>query len=195
VSRTHYLNGESQWKAPVYFHNRVPSEQISTMGTAVIKYITDFMVRIAPLARFLSNTSTRITPKSKSDDVEDRDAADKATSAMELRGADALDEFVYVAEVKSLHIRKGFINLTPEHWPYFSESARATTCDVTVQFGEAVQEPAVVWRLVSNGQARIVLESDAQQWLADAIAPNERVQITAAKNEQEEITITLKPVA
>lgn len=40
-----------------------------------------------------------------------------------------------------------------------------------------------------------MLETEAQNWLADAISPDERVQITALKDENEDIAVTLKPVA
>jgi hypothetical protein len=172
----------------------MPSEQISTMSATVIKHMNEVMVRVLPMARFLSNTSSRLAPKTKEREVS-LEEADETTTAKALRKAGKLEEFVFVSKVKTLHIRKGFINLTPEHWPFFAEGARSTTRDIIVNFGEDKNEEATVWRLVSSDQARIVLETEAQNWLADAISPDERVQITALKDENEDIAVTLKPVA
>jgi hypothetical protein len=104
-------------------------------------------------------------------------------------------QFVYETELKPLHIRRGFINLTAAHWDFFAESARATTREVTVFFEDRVDRDSAVWRLASNDMARLVLGDAARNWLEETFAPDECIQLVATKRDDDTIEIVLGPVA
>ena len=194
IERAAYLNNDAQWKVPIFLTHRMESEQISIMGQGAIKHLSQFLENVLPISRLLANKMVR-TGKTKEAKEAPRDEAAKQTSARDLILADRLEQLIYVSELKPICIRKGFIPLTAEHWPFFAQGARSTSRDVLVLFGRNQKEKAQVWRLVSNNQARIVLEQDAHHWISDTFNPQERIEVLAVKDEAGELTLTLKPVA
>ncbi len=193
--RAAYLNGEAQWKTALSFTHRIGSEQVSFMRQEVVKVIAQLLEGATPLIRLLTDNLKRPIPKKKAASAEPRDQAAKETSARDLIKAARLEELVYVSELKPISLKKGFIVLKAEHWPFFAKRARASTRDVLLLFGRNQKETGQVWRLVSNDQTRVVLERDAQHWLMETFGANERIEVTAIKDELGEITLTLKPVA
>ena len=116
-------------------------------------------------------------------------------SADEIDEETTEDGFNYIAELKPLHIRRGFINMTPQHWPFFSTSSRMTTRTVTVYYEGTYDKKCNVWRLSKNDQARLVLTPSAQKWLEENFNADDRILLTAVKLDDEEIQISLKAVA
>jgi hypothetical protein len=100
-------------------------------------------------------------------------------------------QFTYISELLSLHLRRGFINLTPRHWPFFSKTARTEIRPVTLLYGDKKDEKSTVWRLVPNDQARIVLSATAHGWLEEHFEPGDSIQVRAVKKNDDDITITL----
>jgi hypothetical protein len=102
-----------------------------------------------------------------------------------------LERFTFVSELKPLHIRRGFINLTSNHWPFFALTARTEVREVTVKYEDKINKKSAVWRLVPNDQARIVLAPQVQEWLDENFGSEERIQVTAIKLGDKDIEITL----
>ena len=102
------------------------------------------------------------------------------------------EQFTYMAQVKKLHLRKGFVNLTSKHWPFFAKTARTETREVTVYCGGRHDKKAVVWRLQPDNVARIVLGDESHRWLEDNFDPDSRIQVHAVRLEGDEIQIRLQ---
>ena len=96
--------------------------------------------------------------------------------------------------LKPLHIRRGFINLTSKHWPFFALNARTETRSAIVKYDDQSDENCTVWRLVPSDQARIVLSPPVHDWLEENAQANDQVQITAIKTDKQNIEITLAVV-
>jgi hypothetical protein len=193
TERADYLNGEDQWIVPIYISQRTVSEKVAAMGGAVTDNVSQYIAALMPIARFLTGqvrkkkSKKKKTVKSKAKaavQVEDTTIRQPLDSAQ-------LGKFTYVSELKPLHIRRGFINLTPNHWPFFSLTARTETRPVTVTYGDQTDEGCAVWRLVPNDQARLVLSTPVHMWLEENFDADDRVQIAAAKQEQKQISIAL----
>jgi hypothetical protein len=96
-----------------------------------------------------------------------------------------------VAELKPLHLRKGFINLTAAHWPFFADSPRINTRPVTLYYSGKYDKTTTVWRLQPEETARIVLGEAVQGWFAKTFDGRTHVKITATKLPKDEIQINL----
>ena len=102
------------------------------------------------------------------------------------------DSFTYIADLKPLHVRRGFINLTPAHWPFFASSSRSETRDVTIVFGGRQDRHSSVWRLQPDDQARVVLGPQVQEWLEENFTNSEAIRVIARRLDNDEIRITLE---
>ncbi len=197
LERTAYLNGEPQWVAPFTLSFRMPSEQVATMGTAVVRWVNDRLDALLPVIRVITGQSTRspaARPKPAKAGVAEAPpvVTEEAEAATEQRIAD----FVYVTDLQPLHIRRGFINLTPEHWPFFALNARTEIRDdITIRFGDKLDTRSSVWRLMPSEQARIVLSDAGQRWLERTFSSGGRVEVAAFKNDDEDILLTLTAVS
>lgn len=192
ASRANFLNGESQWVTPIYISKRIPSEQVAAMGRTVVPVIGEQIDALLPILEFLMGRARSKQGKAKAA------ARDKAATAVAEATDEALEpdqQFVYETELKPLHIRRGFINLTPRHWDFFAESARATTRAVIVSFEEKVDRDSAVWRLASNDMARLVLGDAAREWLEATFSPEEIIKLVATRRDDDEIEIVLGPPA
>ena len=189
-SRAHFLNGEPQWVTPIFVSRRIPAEQVATMGTDVVRVMADQVDQMMPVLEFMMG-------KVKVDTEKVTGTAGKATKAkskqVDQEEIKPDEQFTYVAELRPLHIRKGFVNLTPQHWDFFAQSARSTTRSVTVAFEDKIEKGASVWRLSSNDMARVVLSDAAREWLNDNFAPDDKLQVTATKFNDDEIEVVLEP--
>jgi hypothetical protein len=191
VSRAAFLNSEPKWVTPLYFSRRLESEQAAAMGTAIIKVMSEDIMTLQPLIRFMTGqakpkTKTRTTrPTTK--------ARPKEAPIVQVPEALPENQFTYVSELMPLHIRKGFINLTSQHWPFFEISARTETRPVVVHFDGRYDRNSSVWRLVPDDQARIMLGPQVREWLEDHFNPNDKIMVTATKLDNQEIQVTLQP--
>lgn len=196
VEKAAFLNSESKWVVPIYVSHRRGSEQVSAMGLSVATTMRDHIVELMPLVMLLSGQAGKVKAKPKPAAVpkpRPRTVVEETTIRVPADAAQ-LDSFIYVAELQPLHIRRGFINLTPNHWPFFAVSARTETRPVTIKYNDKKDEDSAVWRLVPTDQARIVLSSTVHDWLEDHFDEGDRIQITAVKEDDQGIKITLNQV-
>ncbi|MCA9981317.1 MAG: hypothetical protein KDD89_10800, partial [Anaerolineales bacterium] len=158
TSRAAFLNSEDRWVIPFHLSRRYPSEQIAIMKGEVTAVLSNEINKLLSIIDFFeSRTKTRKSkrkPKSKTG-TRTTQTATEATTA-EKKEIDP-DSFIYLATLKPLHIRKGFINLTTKHWPFFALNARAGSRPVTIYFDGRYDKEATVWRLQPSEMARIVL--------------------------------------
>lgn len=191
TSRANFLNGEPQWVTPIHISRRFSSEKIAAMGTEVVDHMAEQLGDLYPLLQSMIGKVSKPAPVK----VESKARA-KAKAPEPTRPAEEIkpeDQFVYVANLLPLHIRRGFVNLTPEHWDFFAQSARDTTRDITLAFEDRVDKESSVWRLSSNDLARIVLSDTARDWLEATFEPGDKLQVTATKLDDEEIEVILQP--
>lgn len=189
ISRASFLTNEPQWVVPMLLSRRFPSEQIAAMGRTVVDVMAEQIGMMLPLFELLTGkVRAKKTKKVQARNV----AATKLAEATEA-DVDPDKQFIFETQLKPLHIRRGFINLTPGHWDFFAQSARATTREVRVAFEERVDRESSIWRLASNDVARLVLGEAARNWLEDTFAPEDRVQLVATKQDDGEIEIVLGP--
>ena len=195
TERADYLNGEDQWVVPLYISQRTTSEKVAAMGESVVENVGQYISTLLPISSFLTGQVRKKQAKSKQSakkkpkpavQVEDTTIRQPLDSAK-------MDKFTYVSELKPLHIRRGFINLTPNHWPFFALTARTETRPVVVSYEGKTDEGCAVWRLVPNDQARLVLSTPVHMWVEENFDAEDRVQISAIKQEQKQIHITLTP--
>lgn len=197
VSKAEYLNGEEQWVTPVYLSRRFPSEQAAAMGKAIPKVMSEHIAELWPIFLLLSGRSARKPRKSKKKTRSKRKTKVTVppTSAGGPQPKIEPDEgFTYVTELKPLHIRRGFVNLTPQHWPFFAINARTEIRDVTVYYDGIYDKKSTMWRLQPNDLARLVLSPAVHEWLEDNFSSSDMIQVTAQKLSDDEIQISLEPV-
>lgn len=201
-ARAAYLNEEDGWVTPIYLSMRVPSDRVAAMGTTILSVSTDLVMNLVPVINALlgrkpkkkatkSKTTKSATPTETGPTVT-VEGEERASAATLVNSADS---FVYLAELKPLHIRRGFINMTTGHWPFFALNARAQTRDVTVVFDGRQDKHSSVWRLQPDDQARLVLGPQVHDWVEENFASSDQIQVTARKLDNDEIRITLEPVA
>jgi hypothetical protein len=150
-----------------------------------------------PVVKFLSGQVRKPRAKTRTRSTASADQSSALLEETTIRrpaDAAALEQFNYISILKPLHIRRGFVNLTPNHWPFFAVTARTETRPVILKYDGHTDKKSAVWRLVPNDQARLVLSPQVQQWLEENFSPEERIQITALKLADEEIQITLTAV-
>lgn len=197
--RAAYLTEEDKWVTPVYLSLRLPSERAAAMGLTVVDICAELVVALMPVLRLFSGRKVKKArpPKaSRSKIARGTAEAPEETAAGELTITASMksmaDSFTYLAELKPLHIRRGFVNLTPAHWPFFAKTNRAETRDVTVVFGGRQDRHSSVWRLQPDDQARLVLGPQVHEWLEETFANSEAIRVTARRLDNDEIRITLE---
>jgi hypothetical protein len=193
IGRAAYLNGEEQWVTPVYLSHRIPSERAAAMGPGIVDVMSEQVANLMPLISFLTGRVVKTKARAKAKPVMPVEPAEPAEPVEEEEIEIDMDEgFVYTSELKPLHLRRGFVNMTSEHWPFFASNSRATTREVTVYYDGIYDKDSTVWRLVPNDQARLVLSPTVHQWLEDQFGPNDQLVIVAKKLSEEEIQLSLK---
>lgn len=187
ASRAQFLNGEPQWVTPLYLSKRLPSEQVAVMNTDVVRVMAGEIERLIPVLEFMMGrvqmTKTKQTKKK--------------TPVAQRVSPDELDperQFVYVTSLKPLHLRRGFVNLTPQHWDFFARNARATTRSIVLNYEGRVDNDSAVWHLSSNDMARIVLSEPARDWMYENFEPEDKVQVRATLLDNDEIEVVLEAV-
>jgi hypothetical protein len=194
IAKANFLNSEPQWVTPTYISCRFDAEKIAAMGTAVIKVINEQLREMLPLIRLLAGQSLRTPGKAKAKAKAVAGEKKDVAPIIPPPPIEAIDEFTYLAELKPLHLRRGFINLTPDHWPFFAISARTETRPVTIYYDGRYDNKSAVWRLVPDDQARIVLSPAVREWLEDHFDAEDKIQVTAHKLDEKDIQISLQIV-
>jgi len=196
ASQAALLNDEEQWRTPIRFVRRLEAEKVAALGMEVIRHTQIEVSRLLPLLKlFLGKLDQEVVVGEEEEVVELKPVIEVEETVIEnLKAASKLSEFVYVADLKALHIKKGFINLTPLHWPFFARTARAATREVSVLFNEEDDDNSSVWRLVDNEQARLVLGQKAQRWMVKQFAPRDRIIVEASKVDGGNIEVRLSHV-
>lgn len=189
ISRASYLNSESKWVVPLYISHFEDSEKVASMGTRIISVAAENVDKLVPLIEFLTGKARKKKARKKKTP---KPRPIQAPEPVRQMSGDE-EQFTYVSELKALHLRRGFINLTPEHWPFFALNVRTETRPVIIHYGGLKDEKSSVWRLVQNGQARITLSPPVHHWLEENFDVHDYVKVTAVKKEQDEIHITLAP--
>jgi len=188
IERASFLNGEDQWLVPLYLSRRRNSEKVSAMRVALIPTTVEDVNALVPLAKLLTGKARQAKKKARPAPPPPTSQDDQAEEAGQEEGT---AEFTYISELLGLHIRRGFINLTPRHWPFFTVSARTETRPVTLLYGEQKDEKCAVWRLVPDDQARIVLSPAVHDWLEEHFEPGDPIKVRAIKKSDNSITLTL----
>lgn len=199
--RAAYLNEEEKWVTPIYVSLRLPSERVAAMGTAVIGVCTEQITSLLPIAALLTgHKAKKPKPKPAGKPKNAKSSGEAVPDAATPKDPDLIgpspqlaESFTYLAELKPLHIRRGFVNLTPGHWPFFATTARAETRAVTVVFGGRQDRNCSVWRLTPDDQARLVLGPQVHDWLEENFSASDSIRVTARKIDDNEIRVTLEP--
>ncbi len=196
--RAAYLTEEDKWVTPVFLSLRLPSERAAAMGLTILDISAELVAALMPTLRLFTGRKSKKarasrTAKAKAPRVEVEETPPGETT---ITGSikSMADSFSYVADLKPLHIRRGFINLTPAHWPFFAATSRAETRDVTVVFGGRQDRHSSVWRLQPDDQARLVLGQQVHDWLEENFAQSEAIRVLARRLDNDEIRITLEAV-
>jgi hypothetical protein len=193
AARAAFLNAEPTWVTPIYVSRRFDAEQIALMGSAVLQVVGEQIEMLTPLFRFLLGQARR-QPGARGRGKARQAVREKAPEAPAEPEVEPLEKFTYVAELKPLHLQRGFVNLTSRHWPFFAVNARTETRPVTVYYDGRYDRKSAVWRLVPDDQARLVLSPAVHEWLEDNFVPEDRISITAKKLDDQEIQIDLEHV-
>ena len=199
MSRAAFLNGEEKWLIPMYFSYRLNSMDASSMNSKLIPHMATAVDEILPIIRTYSrkqgarsgskNGSARVVKRSNGVTKTTRPTA--RTKAAEPPAPPAPKTFSHEVDLKPLHLRKGFINLTAYHWEFFADGPRSETRAITLFFEDQVDKESTVWRLQPNNIARIMLSETAHGWFQDKLSPNTRISITATKLSNNEIEVKI----
>ena len=193
IERINYLNSEEKWISPITLSKKIPSEFIAAMGGQVTRELAKEIDDMLPILHLFAGgvqpkgsgkkVVTTKTTKSKT--------KDKITTATDLVDK-RVEDFSYNTQLKPLHIKRGFINMTSTHWPFFAVNSRTETRDVILRFDGHVDKKSAVWRMVPNDVARLVLSDKAHVWLEDNFSEEDEIQIHATKRDRDiEIELSL----
>ncbi len=202
VSRAIYLHGEEKWITPLYFTFRLHSDLVSGMGPAVIPGYRDHILQLLPLLQFIYTprkaAAAARAPKVPKIRPPRTPAMPAPVAPRPFSGTPGTDNsareelFQFIAELKPLHLRKGFVNLEPRHWTYFTTGSRMETRPVSVRYGTKKDDESSVWHLMPDDQTRIVLGPLAQAWLEESFDANDQIAVTAHRLNNDKIEVTLK---
>lgn len=193
MKKAEYLNGEEKWEVALSLNYRLPSEQCAAMGLAILDVIMERIKTLIPLLTFFTGRVFKKTSKRKGKKRKATAVAAEA-KASEEAPVDDSEQFTYVADLKPLHLRRGFVNLLPKHWPFFAINSRTTTRSVTVYYEGIYDKNSAVWRLVTSDQARLVLSPIVHLWLEENFDANDQVKVVARKMDDNEIQISLRQI-
>ncbi len=191
-SKAAYLIGQEKWILGFYLSRRVKSEQAAAMGPAIVKVMREQVEQLMPVLLFFTGRAGR--KKGSRRAAARKAAAQQKQAPAPETAVDPEDTFTYITELKPLHIRRGFVNMSPKEWPFFALNARTETRPVTVYYEGLYDKKSSVWRLQPTDMARLVLGPSAHEWLEDTYVPGDKIELTAIKLEKDEIQISLRPV-
>ncbi len=197
MSKAGYLNSEDKWVTPFYLSRRIQAEQVAAMGLAVTDVLRDQIDALLPLIHFFTGrraTNKRKTkPKARTVKPMMGGKGSSTSAASAKTAVKPEDGFVHVSRVKPLHLRRGFINLTSAHWPFFTINSRTETRPVTIYYDGVYDKDSAVWRMLPNDMARVVLSPTVRRWYEENFSENDQIQVTVTKLDDKEIQISLKP--
>ncbi len=198
VEKAAYLNGEDKWDTPFYVSARISADQASAMQGSIVPVMSERMNMLAPVVTILQGRSPdkAVAAKAVAEKASDPESKPPVPAQVLEQPERPLskDEFTFASELKPLHIQRGFINMTPQYWPFFAINARTASRPVTVITDEVRDEDSAVWRLQPNDMARLVLGPKAQRWLEANFVPGDYIQIVATRIDPDEIQIVLEPI-
>ena len=188
-SKAAYLNGDDRWLAPLYLSKRFDSERVAAMGLTIVPVMGEQVGTLMPLVDFLTGKAKR---KKRAKGKAKKTAVSKDFPVSD--SDDTIEDmFTYTSELKPLHLRRGFVNLTSKHWPFFQINSRTETRPVTLYYEGIYNKECAVWRLLPNDQARLMLSPTVHEWLEDNFQAGEKIELAARKMNGNEIQISLKP--
>ena len=193
ISKAAYLNGEDKWITPLYISCRYSSDKISVMGTAVLDVMSQEINRLLPLIQFLTGRKPQKATKSKTRAKPKKTTSSSPAAATKIVEIDPEEGFTYTTHIKPLFLRKGFVNLTSQHWDFFAINSRTETRKVTVYYDGVYDKNSTVWHIQSNGIARLVLSPTVHHWFEDNFEDGDQIQLSATRIDNDEIQISLKP--
>lgn len=201
TSRALFLTSEARWVTPLHINRRMRPEQASMMAEKLTRFLAADIDKLLPIIGMFGRPGKATKPNKKAGRPRTTAVNTAAPETKLLSTPSPItpsterpEQFVYVAELKPLHIRKGFINLTPAHWHFFAESPRIGSRVVTLSYSGKFDKETTVWRLQPDEMARIVLSEKAQTWFEKQFANATQVKVTAARLKQDEIQIILSHV-
>ena len=194
VDRMAYLNGEEKWLAPLSLTRSYGSEFIAAMNTGVASELaTEISENLMPMLRLMLGTTGAKGARKTSTKTTKARKKSKTTSARAV-SENQVEEFTYVSVIKPLHLRKGFVNLTPAHWAFFAINSRTVTHPVTLSYDGNVDKDSAMWRLVPSDMVRLVLSDKASAWFSDNFSVGNEAQLTVRKTAPREIEVKLELV-
>ncbi len=192
LSKAAYLVGEEKWITPIFISRRFSSDQISVMGPVVLDVVTKELERLLPLIHFLNGQKATKGTKPKPKVRPKLKTPAESTSIATTTNLDPEQGFQFVTDIKPLYLRKGFINMSPEHWEFFALSARSETRSVTVYYEGIYDKECAVWRIQSSDTIRLVLSPGVHRWFEENFEQGDHVQLNVKRLDNEEIQITVK---
>lgn len=192
-----YLNSEEKWVTPFYLSRRYPAEQAAAMGLKISDILSEQIDALLPLIHFLTGRRAatgkrKAKPKARTvKPMMGGKSGDDTASSLETI-VKPEDGFTHISRVKPLHLRRGFINLTSSHWPFFSINSRTETRPVTIYYDGVYDKDSAVWRMLPNDMARIVLSPSVHHWYEDNFNEGDQVHVTVTRLETDEIQVTLR---
>ena len=190
TSRAAFLITEEKWATPIYVSRILTADQAAGMGRDLVKYMVVQLDKVLDIVDLFSRNGKGKTTKSKAGGTTRKKRATKKAKEPEVPQPKT---FSYTTELKGLHIRKGFINLTPGHWPFFAEGKRMETRPITISFAGKADPTSAVWRLTPDDQARLVLGEPAHAWLAATFKADSKVTVDALRTPDNKIEVMLSP--
>ena len=183
IDRMIYLNGEEKWLGVIELSKRMNSEFVAAMGTSIVDELSKEIEVMLPVLRLL-NGGLKTGARKK---TSKRRSTAKAKSTATTQVEEALQEgFTYTATLRPMHLRKGFVNMTEQHWPFFKINSRTSTRDVVLKYNDGhVDRGCTVWRLMPSEKARLTLSGRVHDWMADNCRPDDQVQLTVTKSSKE----------
>ena len=196
INKAAYLNSEDKWVTPFFLSRRIPAEQASAMGLKITDVLSEQIDELLPLIHFLTGrrASSKRKSKPKARTVKPMMGGKEAEETSSLETVlKPEDGFVHISRIKPLHLRRGFINLTSAHWPFFAINSRTETRPVTIYYEGVYDKDSAVWRMLPNDMARIVLSPSVHHWYEDNFSEGDEMHITVTRLDNDEIQISLRP--
>ena len=197
IDRLSYLNTQDKWIAPIYLSKRMSAQYCADLGMGLITQLGTEIEEMLPLLRLLTGgvrpTGTAANSKKKPNSTTRAQEKGQVTSASDVL-ENRVEQFTYTAKLAPLHLRKGFINMTAAHWPFFSINNRTEVREIILKYDGNTDRKSSVWRLNPNNIARIVLSERAQIWLEDNFNTDDEIQVVATKRTNDEIEVELSLV-
>ena len=202
TNRAAFLNSEAKWITPVALSFKIDSQQAAGMSSDLIGMVNLQLKNCLPVLTIFARQQKKASGSTKTTRSKKQGVTKRITNKSENEAPKSaskkakeepqIEQFSYVSLLKGLHLRKGFINLTSKHWPFFSQTARTETRQVTVCFDGREDKESAVWRLQPDNVARLVLGDESSRWLEDSFSSDTKIHVQAIRLEDNQIEMRLK---